>query len=513
MYHESRIQKSLLNARVNTICYFLNLVFAFFSRKIFIDHLGVDFIGLQGTLSSLLQFLNIAELGIGAAIGYVLYQPIYDGDKTKINEVISVFGYLYRWIGNVILIAGLILSCFLPLIFPHTVFNMGIIFLGFYAYLFSSILGYFANYKSVLLSADQRNYEVTGYYQAIQMVKTIMQMLFAYYITSFVLFFSIEIVFGIIYSIVLNWRIKVVYPWLKSEIKLGRKLLKKYPEISKYVKQLFVHRIGAFVQFQMMPVVIYGFASLPVVALYSNYTTISDKLKGLINGVLDSTAAGVGNLISEGNKEKIFELYKELYSFRYWAAGVLVSCFCFLSTDFIAVWFGRQYVLSPLLVILISIVFFYNIARNVTDQFINGYGLFYDVWAPITEVIIFIIASVSFGYFYGLEGVLLGPIISSTLIIYIWKPYFLFTKGFKLRFHKYWILFFTNITLIVVSYIVSGTITDIIMPHPVTGWLAWLEKSFIFFILMTISSFILFYALSQGMRGFMNRLFIARKNK
>lgn len=91
---ESRVKKSLLNARVNLIFYFLTLILSFFSRKIFLDTLGADFVGLTGTLQNLLGFLNLAELGIGSAIGYVLYKPLFEHDEGKINEIISVFGYL-----------------------------------------------------------------------------------------------------------------------------------------------------------------------------------------------------------------------------------------------------------------------------------------------------------------------------------------------------------------------------------------------------------------------------------
>ena len=114
--YESRVSKSLLNARINLIFYLLTLLLSFFSRKIFLDTLGADFVGLTGTLQNLLGFLNLAELGIGASIGYVLYKPLFDKNQEKVNEIISVFGYLYRNIGLVILVTGIILSCFLPLI-------------------------------------------------------------------------------------------------------------------------------------------------------------------------------------------------------------------------------------------------------------------------------------------------------------------------------------------------------------------------------------------------------------
>ena len=89
---ESRVKKTLLNARVNLVFYFLTLALSFFSRKIFLDCLGADFVGLTGTLQNLLGFLNLAELGIGSAIGYVLYKQLIERNQEKINEIISVLG-------------------------------------------------------------------------------------------------------------------------------------------------------------------------------------------------------------------------------------------------------------------------------------------------------------------------------------------------------------------------------------------------------------------------------------
>ena len=73
---ESRVQKSLMNAKVNLVFYFVFLCLSFFSRKIFLECLGADFIGLTGTLGNILSFLSLAEMGVGTAVGYTLYKPI-----------------------------------------------------------------------------------------------------------------------------------------------------------------------------------------------------------------------------------------------------------------------------------------------------------------------------------------------------------------------------------------------------------------------------------------------------
>lgn len=505
---ESRVKKSLLNARVNLIFYFLTLILSFFSRKIFLDTLGADFVGLTGTLQNLLGFLNLAELGIGSAIGYVLYKPLFDHDEGKINEIISVFGYLYRWIGFIILGAGLILACFLPLIFPKTQFEMGIIFFAYFSFLASSLIGYFANYKQTLLGADQKNYVVTAYFQTAIITKTLMQMTSAYYTGSYYLWVIIELTFGIIYSIILNWKINQVYPWLRSEVRLGKQFFKKYPEVMKYTKQLFVHRISTFVQFQTTPFLVYAFVSLQTVAYYGNYTIVTDKVSQLLNNLLSSTGAGVGNLIAEGNKEKIEYIFWELISIRFFVTGILLFSLYNLLPPFITLWLGPQYLLANSVLILMLFSFFIGMTRGATDQFLYGYGLFYDTWAPVAESVIFIVVAIIGGHIWGLSGVLLGGIVSSALIIGIWKPYFLFSKGFELSVWRYWrrILYYIILTIFsffVVDFIVSLFIDS---SYSLGGWGNWILYSVVITGSFSLFYFGLLYIGTKEMKTFLNRV-------
>jgi len=506
MATESRVKKSLLNARVNLIFYFLTLILAFFSRKIFLDFLGADFIGLTGTLHNLLGFLNLAELGIGSAIGYVLYKPLFDDDKTKLNEIISVFGYLYRWIGFIILGAGCILACFLPLIFPSTDFSFGVIYFAYFSFLTSSLIGYFLNYKQNLLGADQKNYVVTAYFQSATIVKTLIQMLCVYYTRNYYLWIVFELLFGIIYSYILNWKINQVYPWLKSEVKQGRELFKKYPEVMKYTKQLFAHRIGAFVQFQTAPFLIYVFVSLQTVAYYGNYIIVTEKLSQFINNFLGSTGAGVGNLIAEGNKKKIQGVYWELFSIRMFIAGVMCTSLFFLLEPFIVVWLGEKYVLESTVLMLIIFTIFVGFTRGVTEQFIFGYGLFWDVWAPAAEAAINIGVAIICGMIWGLPGVLMGGLISLLLIVGIWKPYLLYRWGFKENVVYYWIGYFKHILLILIPaagcYFMAAFFIHIDASLSVFNWIIF---SLLVMIPYTVSVFILMYFLSSGFMLFINR--------
>lgn len=350
---ESRVRKTFLNARVNLIFYFLTLALSFFSRKIFLDCLGADFVGLTGTLGNLLGYLNLAELGVGAAIGYLLYKPIFDHDEEKICDIISVMGYLYRCIGLFILSAGVILSFFLPLIFPqdNTGFPLPLIYFAYYSFLTSSLIGYFINYRQTLLNADQKGYVVAAYFQTANIVKTIIQMISAYYTGNYYIWVIIEFLFGINFAIILNWKINETYPWLKTRIKEGHKLLKQYPDVITKTKQLFIHKLAGSICLQSYNIIIYGVASLSMVAMYGNYTLIIGKIIGLINTVLGSSNASVGNLAAQGNVQRTRDIYWEMAGFTSFIGGIVLYGLVEFSTPFIGLWVGTEFELALWMII------------------------------------------------------------------------------------------------------------------------------------------------------------------
>src|SRR5574344_266822 len=320
-----RVQKSLINAKVNLLFYFLSLFFSFYSRKIFLDCLGVDFIGLTGTLGSILGYLNIAEFGIGSAISIFLYKPLLENDRSAINVILSLFGYLYRKIGALIAVAGLLVSLFFPLIFSESDISLGVVYFVFYIFLSSSLIGYFINYRQILLGADQKNYLVSIYFQSAGLIKTALQIWLAYKFKNLYIWVAIEFIFSVFACIILNWRINREYPWLVTNPKNGKELLEKYPSIIKNTKQIFIHKFKDFLLTRSDELFIFVFVSLKMVAFYGEDLMIVNKVTLLINSALDSTLAGVGNLVAEGDKKNMIKVFWELMAIRHFFAGFV--CF------------------------------------------------------------------------------------------------------------------------------------------------------------------------------------------
>lgn len=487
-----RLHKSILNAEVNLAFYFIALFVSFFSRKIFLDNLGADFIGLTGTLGNILGYLNLAELGIGSCISIFLYKPLQTGDKKSINEIISIFGYLYRQIGLIILSLGIIISIFFPLIFKNEDLGYGIIYFAFYSFLGSSLIGYFINYKQILLSADQKNYIVSGYFQTAGIVKSIIQILLAYYYCNYYFWVAIEFIFGLICCIILNWRIRKEYPWLKSNKSKGNGLLKKYPKILTNTRQIFIHSIKDFLLNKSDELFVYIFVSLQMVAYYGNYIIITTKITQLFTRAQDGIGASVGNLISENNKNNIIRIFWEIMSAKYMTAGFLCFSTYHFTEPFINVWLGKEYILSHNILILLVIYIYISNTRGAVDMYNHAYGLYADTWSAWTELIINICITIIFGIKYGIIGLLLGKIISTGIIVIFWKPYYLFSKGLHLPYSYYWkgvirYHFALAISFIAASYLITKI--PIVASIGYFSWAIYCTVSIVIFLSLLLTTF------------------------
>ena len=455
MVTDSRTSKSIKNSLVALAFYFINLVLQFFSRKVFLDYLGAEILGLNTTATNLLQFLNLAELGIGSAIACTLYKPLLEKDTVAINEIVSLQGWLYRRIAWIVIVGSLVLMAFFPWIFAKMPLPLWYAYASFGVLLVSALLSYFVNYKQIVLSADQKEYKIQYSYKASMLIKTLCQILAIRYLRDgYVWWLVLEIVFAIVASLVLNRMVRQTYPFLETKLGRGRELSRKYPAIIKKVKQLFFHKIGSFALTQTSPIIIYAYTTLTVVALYGNYMLVILGIQTLMTAIFNSMNAGIGNLVAEGNRKQIMSVFEELFSVRFLFTCIMCFGVFMLTPLFIILWVGNEYVMDTMTLLLMTVTLFIQLNRTTVDAYINAYGLFEDIWAPIAEAVINIGMSILLGYFYGLNGVLVGNILSLFLIVFCWKPYLLYIKGIKKEFNHYIVMYVKHLSVLLISLVV-----------------------------------------------------------
>ena len=470
---ESRTVKTLRNVRVSFVFCILGLVANFFARKIFIDVLGAELMGLNTTASNLLGFLNLAELGISGAIAALLYKPIFEKDRAAISEIISVQGWFYRRVTLCVCVGAAALLPFFPLIFAKADVPLVYAYLTFGVLFVNSLLGYLFNYKQILLTADQKDYKVILNLNGFRLAKTGLQIAaVAFLAHGYLWWIGLEAAMGVAAVWALSRVVRREYPWLEANVAAGGELRKKHPEILRKTKQVFFHKIGGFALFQASPLVIYAFTDLTTVAVYGSYLMCFAGIGAIFNSAFNGVTAGFGSLISEGDGERVGAVYWEFTSARYWLASIICFACARLATPFVGLWIGSDYVLDDASFALLLAYYFIQFTRT-NDTFLSAYGLFRDVWAPLAEAAINLGSSVALGFFWGLPGVLAGILLSQLAIIVVWKPYFLFRCGLRVPFRVY---LRKRGALLAACAFSAGTAlfaTDAVFETPTDTWLSW----------------------------------------
>ena len=111
---ESRTKNTKRNMVSGIVKQVVSMVLPFLIRTIVIYRLGTTYQGLTGLFSSILQVLNLTELGFSTGVMYILYKPIAENDTESICSIINYLKKVYTIVGTIILTAGMLIMPFLP---------------------------------------------------------------------------------------------------------------------------------------------------------------------------------------------------------------------------------------------------------------------------------------------------------------------------------------------------------------------------------------------------------------
>ena len=235
-----RTKKSAINMITSLVSQVIIILLGFISRRVLIDSIGVEYLGINGLMNNILTILSLAESGIGVAMVYALYKPLADKDIPKIRALMNFYKNTYRALAGLTALIGLSILPFLDFFMKdNTVENSAIIYLMF---LFSSVCSYLWSYKISMNNADQNKYLSTIFNTVTQILVLLIKVIILYVTKNYILFLSIDIGSTLIKNIIFSRMIDKRYPYLKdkSKVKLDDETRKS---LYINIKSLFLGKI------------------------------------------------------------------------------------------------------------------------------------------------------------------------------------------------------------------------------------------------------------------------------
>ena len=473
----------------------------FLTNRYFAFYLGVQNLGLMKLFTQLLAYLNLAEIGLASASTYALYKPLAEKNYKQVSVVINTITSLYNKIFLFILLVGFLLNPIIPFFIKDKIIDKNI-YLYWSLYVISTALSYSFVKYSVLFTANQK----FGFVRLIQggsrIFCQILQILVIIKLQSFLIFILLLILDNIIQYIFYKIHYRKYYSYIfKTEV--------KDKSITKNLKKLFWHKMAGLIVFNTDLILISKFISLEIVGIYASYQMVLQMIMTIISIVLNVLKPKVGKFIAENSKENIFNYWRSLNILSLFSSILFSFCTYKLINDFIILWLGEEFILPKLTVFLILINLFVQSFRGITDIFKDGSGFFDDIHLPISEAMINFILSIILVQYIGLNGVIIGTIVSNILIICIAKPILVFRRCFDKDIKDYIKIYGNYLILIIVSLLSCNFILKFVSLKNVNSWFNWIVNGVIVGSIIFIIVFIIFLS-NKDFRG--NLLFL-RGNK
>jgi len=466
-----REKYSLMNMTAGLVGQLAITLLSFAQRMIFIRCLSMEYLGVNGLFSNILSVLGIAELGIGPAMLYSMYKPAAEGNQAHVARLMNLYRRLYRCVALVVAGLGLAILPFLEFFVKEGMElpNLRVIYL---LYLASTVSNYFLGYKNAILLAHQRAYYRNAVEYIGRMVQLTAQTIVLLCTQNFILYLLIQLFSQLTVNLLVARKADRDYPYLKSNRELPNR--EEGRSIAKNVRAMGIHTIGATIKNGTDNILISAYVGLSSVGIYSNYQMIYLAASSLMRKIYEGFSTSIGNLGATESGEKVYEVFQKLDFFvfllyGYVSVGMFVMC-----SPLIELIFGAEYLFPTQVVCLLTLDFYLTGVRQITLEFRTALGLFWrDRYKAAAESAINLFVSLLLVQRYGVEGVLLGTVISTVSTCSWVEPYIFMRYGIKDDWKRRLRDHFVNLFIRIFSVAAAAGISYAICQNVGGGGIGW----------------------------------------
>lgn len=459
MPKRNRTKTVYLNSIVTLISQIAQIVLGFLIRKIFINYLGIAYLGYNSVFVNILQMLNLADMGISVAITSFLYKPLAENDKKSINAIMAIYKKIYSILGIFVLVVGIFISFFLGSLIPDATCSLWYLRTLFYINLVGTVSTYFLAYKRTLLIADQKSYLTNIVDTIIFFIISGLQILTLMFTRNYIIYLILNILKNIISNIVISIGTNKKYKYIN--FKPDTDFVEKYkPQIAQYVKDVFVSKIGAVIYYSTDNIILSVIKGSLITGYLSNYTMITTQLNTIVAQVLGSVQATFGNFISTTKDENAKrEMTDNYFCVNFFIGNFCMICFSLLAQPFVKLFFGENMLLCFSTAIWLGINLMLSFLIQLPSQVFVIYRLFrFDRPIIIVSAGLNIAISILGVNIVGLNGVLIGTFITS--LVYLFSRLYIIAKHvYKIRYRYYLKKMLYYFSVSIISFLVTYFMT------------------------------------------------------
>lgn len=410
------------------------------NRYIFMHWMGAEYLGISGLFSSVLGVLSFADLGLSGAFSFCFYQAIAQRDDEHCSVLITSLEKLLNGIAVGMLVVGIALTPFIPLIVTGNdavdTFHLRLYYVLF---LLDMVNGYLFMARTCYVTARQKEFLTMPITTGFSIGKVLAGIVCILVTRNYTIYLCVSILIGFVQRIVLNRFICKRFPEAKRRVK-GKLKEDELASIRRNVKAAVVNKLAGISVLQTDNILMSIGVGIVTTGFVSNYVSIKMLVMSVISNIENSLTPSMGNVIATESKERQLEIFYQYVSLNTALISISFVLLTVLSSPFIELLFGSEAVITIDVVAMmnLSILFMYstyalNILPSAAGMHNVGLSM---VWVEGISNLIFSILAMQW---FGLLGVYIGTVLAE-LIVYIWKPFIVMKKLYGIWPKQYFLI-------------------------------------------------------------------------
>lgn len=426
----ARTKNTLRNIAYGSLNRIINIVLPFITRTVILYVMGTQYLGLSSLFTSILSFLSLTELGIGAAMIYSMYKPIAENDRGTIRALLNLYKRLYRIIGTVILVLGVALMPFLKILVPEELPPDINLYLLYFIYLLNAVLSYWLfAYKNAVLQAYQRSDIDSNIASVITTVSYVVMLASLFLTRNYYAYVIWLPVFTVVTNILRLIFVNRYFPDLEPEGTVSDELKRS---IFKKTAALIGTKLNTVVLNAADNLVMSAFLGLTAIAMYGNYHYIMSSIIGFLGIAYSSMTAGLGNSLQTDSLDANYRNFVKFSFINSWMVGWCTVCLVCLYQPFMYIWVGEELMFPFYVVLEIGLYFYIYQIRKIPVVYKDAAGIWWeDRFRPYVCMIVNVVLNIALVQSIGISGIILSTVFSLCVSI-PWENYTIF----KYVFHR-----------------------------------------------------------------------------
>lgn len=498
-----RTRNSLFNFVSSFFPWVILAILGFIKIKLFIYYFGAELNGLIQLSHQIFAFLTISSMGFGSAIIYSLYKPLSNKDFKKVSELFVGSRKIFRIIGIIIFIGGLIAAIITPFVIYNLQISKIYVFLILLLYAIDYLSMYFmvAPYK-VLLEADQKTYKTNIIINSRHFIFRLIELV--------LIINRVDILLIIIGSIIANFiaNLFIIKIVRKDYTLLNKKAIPDTTPLN-MTKDVFVHRINNVV-FNNVDIILLSLTQgLVIVSIYGAYNYIVQFLRQSVAFIFRAPQASFGNLFINKEKKGIekFKIFNEYLSLSFYLSLILIPIFVVSVASFVEIWINQNFVLSFTVIIFFGIILWYEFMLAPLITVVESNGMFKNTKRIVLiSSIINMLISIILVKFLGILGVLIGTVVSYAFVNHIMYVRYVYKNILGQKIILYYRKYIIFIIFLILSILFNKFIIDFLSLYYESNLITWVVHTLLIGVIQFLFITILFMVFYKSFRKLFSRL-------